>query len=96
MRGSGAIILLRNAVAVGLFSYLIATSRCPRTLLSLPVVPVPSSARAQLFICSRTAHVQQNCTELGSTVQKKRKGGHQRTNERTTNEIPFNRKDSPL
>ena len=88
MRGSGAVILLRNAV--GLCSYLIATSRCPRTLLPLPVVPVPSSARAQISIWSRTVHVQQNCTVV---QYKKRKGGHQRTNERTTNEIPFDRKD---
>jgi len=35
-------------------------------------------------------------TELySSTVQKERADTNERTNERTTNEIPFNRKDKP-
>jgi hypothetical protein len=49
---------------------------------------VPSSARSQLSIWPRTAHVQQNFT----VVQYKKKG-RTPTNERTTNEIPFNIKD---
>jgi len=33
--------------------------------------------------------------QYSSTVQKERADTNERTNERTTNEIPFNRKDFP-
>ena len=55
----------------------------------MPVARGPFCARGPLFLFLSTAHVQQNCT----VVQYKKKG-RTPTNERTTNEIPFNIKGS--
>ena len=96
MRGFGAMCLLRRSRCMFLAPQC-AALRCPWVnAFVLPVVRVPSCARGPpcVFVYCTSAHVQQNCT----VVQYKKKGRtptNERTNERTTNEIPFNRKDVP-
>jgi len=84
MCGSGAVSLVRSTVPL-----------CSRTWGArgwvphvVPVARDPFCARGSLFLFLSTAHVQQNCT----VVQYKKKG-RTPTNERTTNEIPFNIED---
>jgi len=48
-------------------------------------------------LCVCLLHIRTCTTELySSTVQKERADTNERTNERTTNEIPFNRKDNTI
>jgi len=90
MRGFGAMCLLRRSRCMFLAPQC-AALRCP--WMSSPcsargACPFLCPWSAWCFVYCTSAHVQQNCT----VVQYKKKG-RTPTNERTTNEIPFNRKD---